>query len=287
MDLNKVPSFDELINPLFLALKSLGGSGSTNELYEKVIEMYQFSDDVLSIMQNENSTQTKVAYRLAWARTYLKKFGVINNTSRGIWVINSNFEKCDGFDSKEVVKKVRELSSASKEILDDNNLENDEIELPSEIESWRQDLKEVLYKMNPFEFEKLTQLMLRESGFSQVEVTKRSGDGGIDGFGKFKINGMISFKIAFQCKRYKGLVSTSEIRDFRGSMTTDIEKGIFVTTGDFTRSAKEEATADGKKHIDLIDGEELVNKLAELKLGIKVEKKYIVDKDFFLGFSDK
>lgn len=238
-------------------------------------------------MQNENSNQSKIAYRLAWARTYLKKHGVINNTSRGIWVINSKYENKKEFNIKELVKKVKEISNTSEKSKNDGVLENDNIDVPDEIEGWRHELKQILYYISPFEFEKLAQLLLRESGFSQVEVTKKTGDGGIDGFGKFKINGMISFKLAFQCKRYKGMVKTSEIRDFRGSMTTDIEKGISITTGSFTREAVEEATADGKKHIDLIDGEQLIDKLADLKLGVKEEIIYIVDKDFFSKFSTK
>jgi len=276
-----VPTFDELINPTFMALKELGGSGTNNEIYEKVIESQNYSDEVLSVLQNENSNQSKVAYRLAWAKTYLKKYGVIDNTNRGIWVINSNFENIDKFNVKELVKKVKEASLVS---IDKNReVEHENIDFPDEVESWRSELRNILYTIPPFEFEKLTQLLLRESGFSQVEVTKRTGDGGIDGFGKFKINGMISFKLAFQCKRYKGMVSTSEIRDFRGSMTTDIEKGIFITTGNFTRSAIEEATADGKKHIDLIDGEQLIDKLAGLQLGVKEKVIYTVDHDFFNG----
>jgi len=279
-----VPTFDELINPAFIALKELGGSGSNDEIYEKVIELEGFSDELLSIPQSKNSNQSKVAYRLAWARTYLKKYGVINNTSRGIWVINSNYENKEKFDTKELVKKVRLSSNAPKDILDDDILENDEIEIPVENEKWRYELKEILYSIDPYEFEKLSQLVLREAGFSQVEVTKKSGDGGIDGIGKFKINGIISFKLAFQCKRYKGMVSSQEIRDFRGSMTTDIEKGLFITTGGFKRSAIKEATADGKKHIDLLDGDQLIDKLAELKLGVKEEIIYSVDRDFFEQF---
>ena len=281
----KVPTFDELINPTFKALKALGGSGSTDEIYDKVIEMEQFTDKILSIMQNKNSNQSKVAYRMAWARTYLKKFGVINNTSRGIWVINNEFEARDEFDTKELIKTVRKNFNNTSIVEKEDVLENDEMEVPLEIERWRIQLKEILYSINPFEFEKLTQLLLREAGFSQVEVTKRTGDGGIDGVGKFKINGIISFKLAFQCKRYKGQVSPKEIRDFRGSMTTDVEKGVFITTGSFSRNAIQEATADGKKHIDLIDGEQLIDKLAELKLGVREEKIYVVDEKFFSKFN--
>src|SRR5574344_600388 len=127
---NKVPTFDELINPLFKALKQLGGSGSNDEIYEKVVELENFSDEVLSVMHNPKNNYSEVSYRLAWARTYLKKYGVIDNTSRSIWVINNEYEKTDEFDTKELIKKVREISSNSTKIKEDNNLENDGIEIP-------------------------------------------------------------------------------------------------------------------------------------------------------------
>ena len=75
-----------------------------------------------------------------------------------------------------------------------------------------------------------SQLLLRECGFVQVAVTKKSGDGGIDGTGKLKINGIFSFRVAFQCKRYKGSVGSAEIRDFRSSLTTDIEREFSLQT---------------------------------------------------------
>ena len=112
-------------------------------------------------------------------------------------------------------------------------------------------------------FERLTQRVLRECGFSQVEVTKKSGDGGIDGTGKLKINGIFSFNVAFQCKRYKGVVGAPDIRDFRGSLTTNIEKGLFITTGTFSKAAREEACSPGKQQIDLLDGEEFIKKITE------------------------
>lgn len=135
--------------------------------------------------------------------------------------------------------------------------------------------------MNPYGFERLTQRLLRECGFVQVEVTKKSGDGGIDGTGKLKINGIFSFNVAFQCKRYSGSVGASEIRDFRGSLTTNIEKGILITTGTFTKQAKEEASSPGKQQIDLIDGEEFINKIAEFGIGVREVKTYEIDEEFF------
>lgn len=135
--------------------------------------------------------------------------------------------------------------------------------------------------MNSFAFERLSQLLLRECGFTQVTVTKKTGDGGIDGTGKFRINGVFSFNVAFQCKRLIGSVSAGDIRDFRGALTTDIEKGIFITTGTFTKAAREEASNVGKQQIDLIDGEEFVNKLIEYRLGVKEKTIFEVDHEFF------
>ncbi|MDE5883650.1 MAG: restriction endonuclease, partial [Oscillospiraceae bacterium] len=138
----------------------------------------------------------------------------------------------------------------------------------------------ILINMNPYAFERLTQLLLRECGFDDVHVTKKSGDGGIDGTGKLKI-GILSFQVAFQCKRYRGVVGSPEIRDFRGSLTTNIEKGIFITTGSFSKQAVEEASTPGKQRIELIDGENFISKLAEFGIGLKERKDYEIDENFF------
>ncbi|WP_246859598.1 restriction endonuclease [Spirosoma sp. KCTC 42546] len=128
-----------------------------------------------------------------------------------------------------------------------------------------------MYIISPSSFERLTQRLLRESGFVQVEVTGKTGDGGIDGKGIVRISGFLSFHVIFQCKRYKGTITPSQIRDFRGAMQGRADKGLFVTTGTFTREAVKEATRDGAPPIDLIDGELLCDKLKELKLGVETE----------------
>jgi restriction system protein len=130
------------------------------------------------------------------------------------------------------------------------------------------------------------QRLLRESGFVEVEVTGRSGDGGIDGKGIARMSGLLSFHVIFQCKRYRGSISPSQIRDFRGAMQGRADKGIFITTGNFTRDARKEATRDGAPPIDLIDGELLCEKLREFALGVKtkVVEEYEIDKEFFTKF---
>ncbi|MCD8316271.1 MAG: Mrr restriction system protein, partial [Eggerthellaceae bacterium] len=230
---------------------------------------------------NNPADGTELGYRLAWARTYLKKYGVITNTSRGVWIISPDFDMDEGIDPDEVVKFVRETPSKKEASAADFQEENEvEKSLAAEV-PWREQLSDILLTMNPYAFERLAQRLLRESGFSEVHVTKCSGDGGIDGNGKLRINGLLSFNVAFQCKRYAGSVGAPEIRDFRGSLTTDIEKGLFITTGNFTQAAIEEAGKPGKQQIDLMNGEELIDKLIELRMGIHEVTAYEVDPEYF------
>ncbi|MEZ2625066.1 restriction endonuclease [Paenalcaligenes hominis] len=141
------------------------------------------------------------------------------------------------------------------------------------------------WQMSPDGFERLTQRLLRESGFVHVEVTGRTGDGGIDGRGIARVNGLMSFHVAFQCKKYKGAVSASEIRDFRGATVGRADRGLFITTGSFTKFAIEEANRDGASPIDLVDGDQLVSKLKELSLGVKTEmiEEVTVDSEWFIS----
>ncbi len=272
--MNQVPQYDLLINPLFQALKQLGGSGSIEEIYEKVTENLKFSEEVLSISHNpDNSNQTEVEYRLAWARTYLKKYGVLENSSRGVWAIVPDKRHIEKVDYREVVRAVREMNKKARpnRTSEKSNSANDE-ELPEESRTWREQLHHILtQEIDPSAFERLVKRLLRESGFVQVEVTGRSGDGGIDGKGIARINGLLSFHVIFQCKKYQGSVRASDIRDFRGAMVGRADKGLFVTTGTFTRDAVKEAIRDGAPPIDLVDGDQLAEKLKELGLGITTQ----------------
>lgn len=149
---------------------------------------------------------------------------------------------------------------------------------------WKEDLVSTLLGLQPDAFERLCQRILREKGFTKVEVTGRSGDGGIDGAGVLRVN-LISFRVRFQCKRYKGSVPPREIRDFRGALAGRADKGLFITTGRFTSGAAQEAVRDGAAAIDLIDGMALCKLLKELKLGVTTELVESTDlvPEFFAG----
>lgn len=286
IDRKKVPTFDQLMIPLIVALKELGGSGTIDEIYDKVIEITGLSDQVLEISHGDSGNITEVAYRLSWARTYLKKYGILENSSRGVWLISKGVEDVDNINVKDVVQTVRGQSNTITKVKinhNDDNMENDGVEEPDEIKGWREKLKNVLQSMDPSSFERLTQRVLRESGFVHVEVTGRTGDGGIDGKGIVRMNGILSFHMIFQCKKYQGSVSASHIRDFRGAMQGRADKGLFITTGNFTREAIREATRDGAPPLDLVDGDQLIDKLKELGLGVKeiIVKDYEIDEEWF------
>lgn len=279
----QVPSYAVLIEATFLALKQLGGSGHNDEINKKVYEILNVPNSILEIIHTGRNSFSEIDYRLAWARTLLKNYGAIINSARRVWVISPEFANVEAVSGSEI-EKFKNLSNNNiqKEKSEESDIERDNnIEIPSEAKSWRQRIYDILINMDPFAFERLTQRLLRESGFTDVVVTKRSGDGGIDGYGKLKINGVISFNIAFQCKRYQGTVGAPEIRDFRGSLTRNIEKGLFVTTGTYSSAAKDEAANIGKQQIDLIDGEDFIDMLAEYSIGLKEVKDYEIDEDYF------
>jgi restriction system protein len=277
----KIPTFDRLMNPLLRALKALGGSGSIEEIYDKVVELEQLPEDVTTQPHDpEKSNLTQVGYNLAWARTYLKKYGLLENSSRGIWSLAASANQVEKVNPQEVVKAVRALDKKEAEGKDTKpqvSEPSDEIEEISEEQQWKQKLHALLTQtLTPAAFERLVQRVLRESGFIRVEVTGRTGDGGIDGRGIARIHGLMSFHVLFQCKRYKGSVGPGEIRDFRGAMVGRADKGMFITTGTFTPAAVKEATRDGAPPIDLLDGNEFADKLKELKLGVRTESVEVV-----------
>lgn len=261
-----VPSVSAFYKPTVQALISLGGSGSIEELNEQVYAIMQLSDEVLAVPHNKDS-RSKVDYRLAWARTRLKIAGVVENSSRGIWTLSDPDVELSSIIPTYIDRKSAEtIERKHKSEGITVGLKDEE-----ETQTWKDRLLEKLYTVSSGSFERLTQRILRESGFVQVEVTGRSGDGGIDGKGILRINGFLSFQILFQCKRHRGSVSASMIRDFRGAMQGRADKGLFITTGVFSRGAVREATRDGVPAIDLVDGELLCDKLKELELGVKTE----------------
>ena len=271
---DKMPTFDKMMWPLLQALQTVGGSASNQELLDQVVRLMQIPEDVQNVLHGEGPT-SEVAYRLAWARTWLKKARVIENSARGIWSLMPAGRSLTEADAATIPAKVRkgEFGDTCEPSMDAEDKPEG---------GWKDQILKVLKEMPPDGFERLAQRVLRESGFVKVEVTGRSGDGGIDGIGVLRLT-LISFQVFFQCKRYKDTVSSSTIRDFRGAMVGRTDKGLVITTGRFTPDAKKEASRDGAPPVELIDGEQLCDLLKDLKLGVKIElvEQVTVEPEFF------
>ena len=274
----QVPSFDKLMWPAICALKQMGGSASHQELLDKVIELAQIPEDVQNI-SHTGGRESRVGYNLRWAQSYLGKYGALENTARGVWALTAKGRRLKETDIKEVVSAVRKMSQVKRR--SGNGVAEPE-ETHDAGAGWKDDLIGVVQSMTADGFERLCQRILRESGFLKVEVTGRSGDGGIDGVGVLRI-ALLSFQVYFQCKKWKGNVRAKDIRDFRGAMVGRTDKGLFMTTGSYTPDAQKEATRDGAPAIDLIDGEHICDLLKDLKLGVttKMVEDVSIDANWF------
>ncbi len=263
------------------ALKDLGGSATIQELDEKVIELEGVTEAEQAFTMPRDENRTRVNYYLAWARTYLKRGEALNNSSRGVWALTEGGAAITSLDETRAIydqvtleererARLKRLAAKGAKSSQTGEIEVLAEDGPDDEEDWKSALLSVLGKMDPAAFERLAQRLLREAGFTKVEVRGKSGDGGIDGVGVLRVN-LVSFQVYFQCKRWKGSVGSKEIRDFRGALQGRADKGLFITTGHFTSQASDEATRDGAIAIDLIDGDRLCDLLKENRLGVETE----------------
>ena len=277
-----MPSVADLYWPVLEVLRNRGGSASNRELSEHVPRYLELPDDVVD-MPRGDGPRTELDCRLSWARTYLKKADAIDNTARGVWTITpAGREVASEEDLRNLMRGHGPDGQGKAKARGRKPAPGPTPPKPPDDSEWQEELLAVLRKMNPAAFERLCQRVLRESGFSKVEVTGRSGDGGIDGAGVLRVK-LISFHVRFQCKRYAGnvRVQVKEIRDFRGAMVGRADKGLFMTTGAFTSGAVREAVRDGAPAIDLIDGVALCELLKKLKLGVSTRMVTEIRPGFF------
>lgn len=287
MSAAELPKYDELYKPTLEALIALGGSGSIAELEDALITSVGLTQDQLDLTYPKSGA-TIATDRMSWARSQMKQARLVENPRWGVWVITELGRASASKTNTELRKMVGDAykaAAAAKKAAEAEAGEPVEGE-PSGEQSWADRLLQRIQAIDPSAFERLCQRLLRESGFTKVEVTGRPGDGGIDGVGVLRMN-LVSFHVLFQCKRYKGSVGSQEVRNFRGAMQGRADKGIIITTGAFTADAWREATRDGAPAIDLIDGETLCDLLKERGLGVTVREVRVeevtVDEEFFAG----
>ena len=277
------PKFLRFFLPIVNALNELGGSGSPSEVLDLAISNMNISEKEQE-KTNKNGGST-IINQAQWAKFYLMKGGYISSSQRGVWSLSKKTSEKPLTEviAMEIIREQRKLYRLSKKTQKESQKPREEIEDQPDL--FPEDgLLSVLLNLPPDGFERICQRLLREAGFQEVKVTGRSGDGGIDGYGNLEVNPFVSFNVLFQSKRYKGSVSASQVRDFRGAMQGRADKGIIITTGSFTSSAKKEAKRDGAPPIELVDGEKLVQMFEKLELGVIPSTVYEVDEDFFKEF---
>jgi restriction system protein len=292
-DFSGAPQFVKYFGPVLHALQQLGGSGRPDEVRTVIAQELKLSEE----QQAEplpSKAQPRFDNQVHWARFYLSKAGFLDSSKRGVWALTEKGRSTRPLSDSDARNVFREVSagfaqskSAKAQPIDVVSAEDQPIP-PTDAETIQQDYRDEiaanLQSLSPSGFERFCQRLLRESGFQEVSITGRSGDGGIDGIGILQVNALVSFKVLFQCKRYVGSVVVGQIRDFRGAMMGRADKGIMITTGSFTADARKEAVRDGVPPLELVDGEKLVDMLEKLELGLKPRTTYEVDSEFFKSF---
>ena len=281
----KGPAFVRFFWPILDVLRDLGGSATTSEVIDNVIESLKIPESEQEIALSSGGS--RIRNQIQWARLYLLRAGLLDSSKRGTWSLTEAGRAVDlaNFDPETVFRKVQADYISQQKLKKEQEplIDEDDREIENGVDD-KSDLLETIKLLPPSGFERLCQRLLRESGFQQVTVTGRTGDGGIDGIGILQVNPFVSFNVLFQCKRYQGAVSPSQIRDFRGAMQGRADKGIVLTTGTFTGDARKEARRDGVPPIELVAGEDLVRLFESLELGLTPRKVYDVDQKFFDEF---
>lgn len=290
----KGPKFIQYFQPVIDALRNLGSSAKPKEVYSWIAEHHNIPRD--EIEQTTKGGQSKFDNKVGWARFYLAKAGLIDTEQRGVWVLTEQGRKTN-LSHDEAYNLFRTIHDGfqrydgepSRIMMPEKSVDEADASAPDEKTYFNQDeiqeeLVRLLRSTTDKGFEELCARLLRHIGFENLKVTGQTGDHGIDGEGHLLINRFVRIKIMFQCKRYTNSVQVKEIRDFRGAIQGRAERGIFLTTGTFTKAAREEAARENTTAIELVDIDRLLELLIEEGLGVRETRALAIDRDFFTAY---
>ena len=304
-----VPTYDQLMLPLMKLLAEQTAPIKVSEVVELLAECSKLSNDELE--QTLPSGKNIFKDRVAWAKTYLVKAGLVQQPKRafceiselgrsinlnGLNSITNDF--LSQFDSFRDYKFSRsnKFETENSLIIDReiNINEYQKIHTPEEIienttellvSSLKSDLLKLIKNNSPQFFEKLVVDLLVAMGYGgshqdAAQAIGKTNDGGIDGVISEDRLGLD--KIYIQAKRWENTVGRPDIQQFKGALADQVaKKGVFITTSNFSKEAIESARKSG---IVLIDGDKLTSLMIEFGLGVQVERSfhiYKIDQDRF------
>jgi restriction system protein len=292
-----LPRYNETFMPILETL-NMGDVLHYTELSKLIRDKY-YSDLPVELLEKKTSTGANVLFdRIGWGKSHLKMGKFVNYPERGMVQITKK--------GRDVIERKVELDlvylRGDKDYIEYGKRvgirkEKDDVIKPKGVtpqdmidfgfkdltQSLKAELLEKLKESDPYYFEKIILKLFQGMGYGDITVTKKSGDGGIDGIINQDALGLE--KIYTQAKRYtKNKVGEKDIRNFKGAMDGNVTKGIFVTTSNFDAKAMESAKNSGNKII-LINGEKLVELMIKYNLGVQIKTTYNIkeiDEDFFI-----
>ena len=292
---NEIPKFHETFNPI-LNILSDGKTLRSREMINLVVRKYYSHLSKEQLEQQTKSGDILIFNRIAWGKSYLKKGGFIEFPERGkVKITNKGLESINNELKLKDVENTENFLDFYKEENRNNEINDTQIlnstpqdlidEGISQIENTIElELLEKFKSVDPYFFERIILMLLKNMGYGDFTETSKSGDGGIDGIINEDKLGLD--KIYIQAKRYsKNKIRELDIRNFIGAMSGDTKKGIFVTTSDFHSGAIQKAH-DAHHSIILINGKKLANLLLQYNVGVQIKQSYDVkelDSDFFEG----
>lgn len=280
-----------------------GQEHKNSDVVQAVARILNLTDEDMQEMLPSGNQQTYYN-RAGWARTYLKKAGLLEYPSRGVMKIteagksvlqnkpakidNNFLAKFDSFNHFKNNVNVKNEENVQDEILTDSHTPDEIFEVAEKeyLNSLKQDLLEALKKVDPVRFERIVLDLMEKMNYGTGSMTKLSHDGGIDGIVNEDELGLQ--KIYLQAKRYsENKVNEKEIQNFVGALGCSIvSKGVFITTSFFDERAKRKAEAAQGKVVRLIDGDELVTLMIKYNLGVQPKRTFTIkrlDEDYLTG----
>lgn len=300
-----VPDFQKMMLP-FLEFLRDGNEHSYREIAVAIAEHYKLTDEEIGEMI-PSKKQTKLVNRIYWISTYFRKSLVIEQPHRGLLRITERGKQLIGQNLPKIDMKTLEIYPEYLEFRDKKNqslvsnipnvVETAESKTPDETleDAYRiirgglaTEILEKVKSCSPIFFERLVVELLVKMGYGGTredagQAIGRSGDEGIDGIIKEDRLGLDV--IYLQAKRWEGNVSRPEIQKFAGALQGKrAKKGVFITTSEFTKEARDFAASIDNKLI-LIDGEELAEYMMDFNVGVSIVNSYEIkriDSDYFI-----